>query len=271
MSQVNVSESLNEQEIIISDKGEIIYVDPKKKDEISDDASGEISSEIKVNDLVKDIVNDNTQKISRQFDLDDVVKTIKTDENSHDIELIDSAVMTLDMLKNEKFDDIERKMIVMSAFTNMSHDKKILVNNPKYALFVKAKFHEYIKDYGYDFLILLYNRTFSDGSFTERPAIIPYVPQEYIDKTIKYYKDRILDESKPIKLCKFSKGEIVGARDKERRWWMSRILLISEYKPTQAYIYYVEFLGWGDAFNEAITDPARIERFNPFKHKYYRV
>ena len=67
---------------------------------------------------------------------------------------------------------------------------------------------------------------------------------------------------------KYEIDEIVGAKDKENKWWMSRIL---DHVTCHGHtVYYVEFLGWGDHFNEFISDLHRLEKFNPRKHRYYR-
>lgn len=62
---------------------------------------------------------------------------------------------------------------------------------------------------------------------------------------------------------KFKIGQIVGARDTERKWWMARILYIFE-DPEYPYPwYYVHFEGWDSIHNEWIASPYRIKKFNP--------
>jgi hypothetical protein len=58
-------------------------------------------------------------------------------------------------------------------------------------------------------------------------------------------------------------GQIVGAKDQERKWWMARILYVFE-DPNYPYPwYYVHFEGWGEIHNEWISSPFRIKNFNP--------
>lgn len=90
------------------------------------------------------------------------------------------------------------------------------------------------------------------------------ITPELHDKFIKASGITIIPHTQPL----FTKNEIVGAKDKEGRWWMSQILDIIQYDHHN--IYYVSFLGWGDRFNEFITNTSRIKKYNPRRHKYYR-
>lgn len=69
---------------------------------------------------------------------------------------------------------------------------------------------------------------------------------------------------------KFRKGDLVGARDKEGRWWAAVIL--DKLSCRGNTVYYVHYFNWGDEFDEFITDKNRIRRFNPKTHRcYYSV
>lgn len=65
------------------------------------------------------------------------------------------------------------------------------------------------------------------------------------------------------KKCLYKVGQIVGARDSERKWWMSRILYIFEDPEFPYPWYYVHFEGWSEIQNEWISSPFRVRRFNP--------
>lgn len=66
---------------------------------------------------------------------------------------------------------------------------------------------------------------------------------------------------------KFKVGMIVGAKDKENRWWLSRVLHIHNDPKSQNYWYYIHFEGWPDACNEWINGKTyRVRYFNAKKH-----
>jgi hypothetical protein len=62
---------------------------------------------------------------------------------------------------------------------------------------------------------------------------------------------------------RYAVGQIVGAKDCEKKWWMARILYIFD-DPKYPYPwYYIHYEGWGDIQNEWISSPFRIKNFNP--------
>jgi hypothetical protein len=143
-------------------------------------------------------------------------------------------------------------------------------------LLIKALFHRYITEIGCHNLIEIYNRVFSDKLYEAANLPILRIPQlsdEWCKERVADYKQKIRVLS-AIKAGKrppqeFAVGEIVGARDRENNWWMSRVLAVFTYE--QHVVYYVEFLGWGEQFNEFIPySRTRIRRFNPKVHRYFR-
>ena len=147
---------------------------------------------------------------------------------------------------------------------------------PLYALLIKALSHEYIVTYGLHDLIPLYDKLYNDGIYRDiknNNTYAPVLPKEWIADKIKAYQNKCeheeLQKISKRKPYSFEIGEIVGVRDKENHWWMSRVL--DTYSYGEHNVYYVEFLGWGEKFNEFITDVGyRIEPYKPKKHKYYR-
>lgn len=146
-------------------------------------------------------------------------------------------------------------------------------------LLIKAVFHELIVRFNRVNNISKYNAIFNDGQFDKLQASIDVniTPVEMSDKDkqsfLLDYQKRMHEEeirkrlnSKP---AKYVVGDIVGAQDKEGRWWMSRVLAVFNYM--QQHMYYIEFLGWGETFNEFIVSPLRIQWYNPKKHRYYRA
>lgn len=148
-------------------------------------------------------------------------------------------------------------------------------DNPSFLMLVKALFHRYIAVLGHTELIEIYNEIFTDNLYSKELAsyvFVPTLPDEWKLEKIKEYQEYMQQVSirKNAKKAapKYEMGEIVGAKDKEGRWWMSKVLALFE---VNAHIvYYVEFIGWGEKFNEFIADGFRIQKFNPKKHRYFR-
>lgn len=146
-------------------------------------------------------------------------------------------------------------------------------------IYIKAIFHELIVMHNRTHLIGRYNEIFQDGQFDtlqKKGHDVCIVPVEMSDEEkqafVHEYQMRMRAEEVRKRLnakrAKHVVGEIVGAQDKEGRWWMSRVLAVFSY--LGQHMYYVEFLGWGEQFNEFIVSPFRIQWYNPKKHRYYR-
>lgn len=195
--------------------------------------------------------------------------------DSNDVLLRIILKYMLDMLnyiedKESELYTVENTMRILCEFLPSLH------NNKNLAVLVKAKFDEFIVKNSLHQLIPYYNKIFSDKMYDNisnrsTPGEI-YISKDEIDLFTEIYNREVADRVKKLnslrKPLKFEEEEIVGAKDKEGKWWMAKILKIYSYKEHN--VYYVEFLGWGSKFNEFITDTYRIERFNPRKHIYYR-
>jgi hypothetical protein len=169
-----------------------------------------------------------------------------------------------------------KKMIVESIMTSLIGYVDVL-HGPSFTSFIpvlKKKFHTFIICEKMRELIPLYNLLFTDKIYDhiELPLSENSISKNEIDKLIEQYHTDINDSiNKKINLrvlCKYEEDEIVGAKDTEGKWWMSKILRV--FKHLEHNMYYVEFLGWGQKFNEFIVDSFRIAKFNPRKHIYYR-
>ena len=163
------------------------------------------------------------------------------------------------------------KLLLIFSYNNI----RFLSENKLYALLIKYSSHHFIVEKGWHDLVYYYNLIFNDKMYNDvgdSNIFEPVLPIEWINEKIKIYQDKHREiEIKKIlkdKSYKYEKGEIIGAKDKEGRWWMSRIIEIFTYNHHS--VYYVEFLGWGENFNEFIVDRFRIDRYNPIKHKYFR-
>ena len=163
-------------------------------------------------------------------------------------------------------------MRIQVTFLDMLH------RYPEFALLIKAKFEQLIIGSKCYELTSIYNEIFTDhmydpytdGKSDAVNELVLTADDVYV--LTKRYNDeiatRIKRQNSLRPVPKFEEQEIVGAKDKEGKWWMSRVLRI--FTHAEHNVYYVEFLGWGDKFNEFITDAWRIARFNPRIHIYYR-
>ena len=141
-------------------------------------------------------------------------------------------------------------------------------------LTMKDKLHELIVDEKMIELIPIYNDIFKDKLY----ANITWGPPKEIINDIDFkelvitYNEKvanyIIRKKYSLEGHPFEEGEIVGAKNSEGDWWMSRIIKIFSY--LQHNIFYIEFLGWGDECNEFITDICRIKKYNSKRHKYFR-
>ena len=177
----------------------------------------------------------------------------------------------LNMLEDPNEKKYAAKILLIFSHANL----KFLSNNKLYALLIKYSAHHFIIEKGWHDLVYYYNLIFNDKMYNDVGDINifePVLSVEWINEKIKLYQNkcREIEIRKKLKdkSYKYEKGEIVGAKDKEGRWWMSQVLEIFNYN--QHCIYYIEFLGWGEEFNEFIVDKFRIARYNPLKHKYFR-
>lgn len=95
------------------------------------------------------------------------------------------------------------------------------------------------------------------------PSLTPE-DQMIIDHKIKYMRFSYQAKKKrePFKV-----GQIVGAKDKEMKWWLSRILHVHDDHERSGYWYYIRFEGWGPMHDEWIySETFRVKLFNPRKH-----
>jgi hypothetical protein len=228
---------------------------------------------IKINDtympndthMPNDITIDNIQLLLHPYILNTERKTT-----------MESLLFRLINDVNNIIGNQNRKKFIIIIFTALIGFKDILnmPNMSKYVLVIKVKFHEFIMKFRTYDLIPIYNQIFNDEIYSHIQLRLTrdVINQDEIQCLINKYHSNIEDlKNQRIQLRtlpKFDEDEIVGAKDKEGRWWMSKILKV--FKHMEHNMYYVEFLGWGPKFNEFIVDSYRISYFNPRKHIYYR-
>ena len=92
-------------------------------------------------------------------------------------------------------------------------------------------------------------------SVTERISIETTLPQFRYSRQIKK------------KRSPFNVDDIVGAKDKENKWWLARILHRFDAPETEDYWYYIRFENHGPLHDEWICSKTyRVRYFNPKKH-----
>lgn len=224
-----------------------------------------------------------TRMIDDAFDqrITHSIETIKNFVKPLIVELEDKTYLEQEMLINiysiiHIMETINRSdtcylMIVKTTFMQFKYFCRMLTflqNNPAFLLFIKALFHRYIVVLGHKELIEIYDEIFTDKLYANELATYVFVPvltEEWKSEKIKEYQQllRQIYARKNAKknAPKYEIEEIIGARDKEGRWWMSKVLAIFNYQ--NSIVYYIEFIGWGERFNEFISDGFRIQKFNP--------
>lgn len=97
-----------------------------------------------------------------------------------------------------------------------------------------------------------------------RAPPIPIEERIVIEQTLPQLNyERQIKKAAP----KFKVGQIVGAKDKENKWWLSRILHVYDTPKKNSYWYYVRFEGWGKEHDEWIDGSSyRVRQFNSRKH-----
>ena len=89
--------------------------------------------------------------------------------------------------------------------------------------------------------------------------------KERVENT-KYTKQPLRKQKKY-----FEVGEMVGARDKENKWWLAKILDVYTHDSYPDIWYYVHFEGWSNLHDEFIPSSTfRIRKYYHNKYKYKR-
>jgi hypothetical protein len=146
----------------------------------------------------------------------------------------------------------------------------------KFYLLIRSIFHRYISELGYTHIIPYYNMIFNDNIYAEYEQTnntpLPIISEEWKNEKIKEYitKQIQIERRKASKkpFIEHKVNSYVGARDKEGKWWLSKILAV--FNKDDKTVYYVEFLNWGPQFNEFIADMSRIQRYNSRRHHLFR-
>jgi hypothetical protein len=178
-----------------------------------------------------------------------------------------------------KIEDSEDKSVIYQTMcllrnTIILHRKVLEVNLHIVEIADKALLN---LDLNYDRFILhnMLNNIKKGNSFNnihfrninETISDMPPIPAEeriHIEKNLQYY--RFTKQIKK-KLKPFKSGDIVGAKDKENNWWLSRVLYVYTTDDCPDYWYYIRFEGWGSKHDEWISSNRyRVQQYRPKKH-----
>ena len=112
-------------------------------------------------------------------------------------------------------------------------------------------------------------------NFRETSASIHKIPpisvenRAIIEKTLPHFRNiRQMKKDPPV----FKVDQIVGARDSENKWWLSRVLHVHNDPQSNHYWYYIHFEGFNAMNREWINSKTyRVRRFNSKKHFLKRL
>lgn len=228
--------------------------------------------------VTREIVKDPEWKPLIMPDKTNILNYVKERSDMLESDVIKSAIGMINLLESNVVDSASKEQFAQYAFCYIAWllaNGKFATDKPSFYLLVKALFHRYIVVHGYHSLTAIYNTVFNDGQYDnikDTAVFYPCLTDEWQTERIREYQESQLQieyrrrakRSQP----KYTAGEIIGAKDKEGRWWLSKVLAV--YTHQEHAVYYVAFEGWGDQFNEFIVDGFRMEKYNPKKHKYFR-
>ena len=193
--------------------------------------------------------------------------------------LIKSNIMNLITLSQDCEEPVEIKKILNMIKNSLILYGKTLKNMP---IFLKS-FEESLingnlqKDHQYDIYVIykmihnIKNNIPGDNihfRYVEENARkyppIPEYERILLERKVKYltYSYQAKKKHDP-----FTIGQIVGAKDKENKWWLSRVLHVFNDKERAGYWYYIRFEGWGVMHDEWIySETYRVRYYNSRKH-----
>lgn len=189
--------------------------------------------------------------------------------------IIKSNIMNMIMLIDECDEPIEIKRLTNILKNMIILHGKELKNMPDCILNIERALK--MQELCYDIYVLykiLHNIKFN--------SVVDNIHFRHIEQDIECFppippEERIILENK-IKYMRFNYqakkkqdafkvGQIVGAKDKENKWWLSRILHVYNDHQRDGFWYYVRFEGWGELHDEWIySETYRVRRFNSRKH-----
>lgn len=224
----------------------------------------------KVNYYTAEFTKDFIRNIKFQLSL--VFSTMDVNTNEVNTNEVNTNVNTNDGTKNvtpkNKFKKTNNKLVYVKvlfsqiiANLHFLHDEKMV--NLVYKL--KNLITYYIVNCKLLRFVYYYNRIFTDKAHNN--IFEQNITLEYKKKMEDAYNN-IAQPNILMQNPKFTKGEIIGAKDINGKWWLSEVLQV--FKCENQYCYYVEFKGWGERYNEFISDYNRLAYYNSKRHNLFR-
>jgi len=205
------------------------------------------------------------------------LNAVYMDEHVDDIEklIIKTNISNIINSIEECENLIETKQMVNALKNMIILHGKIIKNMPVFIKNIECSLKNYKLKYD---SIVIYKMLFN----LKENKIKENYHFRVINITVKKYPPLTIEErtilEKKIKYTRFSYqakkkrnpfkvGQIVGAKDKENKWWLSRILHVHNDEERSGYWYYVRFEGWGPIHDEWIySETFRVNWFNARKH-----
>ena len=187
-----------------------------------------------------------------------------------------NIINILNMIKDTDDEDKNIIKIYFNLLKNMIilHEKKIR-HIPNFINYIERVLINKSKDYDicviFKMLTNIKNNKIIDNihfrniyTDIEKYPPIPIEDRIVLENKVKYMRYSYQSKKKHIP---FKVGQIVGAKDKEQKWWLSRILHVHNSEDRPGYWYYIRFEGWGVNHDEWIySETFRVKPYNSRKH-----
>lgn len=176
-------------------------------------------------------------------------------------------ILSTDASMNDKdIEDITNDLVKYKCIIKSLPDTISIIKNLFYSIIVTQRKERFVEQY---------NQIFKDNFYADLKKYytkMPIIPQDVLDAALATHNKNVADFMKRsqsyLKMPNFYDGQIIGAMDRNDKWWMARVITSVKYGPHKAY--YVEFCGWDQMFNEWISDRRRLKYYNRFRHLLYR-
>jgi hypothetical protein len=189
--------------------------------------------------------------------------------------LVKTSIMDMITLIEDCDEPIEKKKMLNVIKNMVILHGKIIKTMPEFIKNVERSLMR--QELQYDILVIhkiLYNITNNNlqdnihfRHVNENIQKYPNIEPEEIAIIARKIKYMRFSYQAKKKHTPFIVGQIVGAKDKEMKWWLSRIIHVHNDTERAGYWYYIRFEGWGPIHDEWIySETYRVKWFNARKH-----